>query len=351
MNKINDPLSIKRVMGNIKNKNMANKTFFLVMVPFLTLWNTFYNAIYEQEIYNKMNITFNDIKTIEYNAQYDALDYINEVSIGEVIYTGEVDTTKLGENKVIYVVSDGVVSKEFYNDIEVIDTKSADINIKEEEVSIYVGSDYDVTSNIESVYDQVDGELLYKSDNITDSDIGYYTVITDFNKDVVGDYVVNIKAVDFSGNVSEKSYNINVKEKIKRMYSYVNYNANATVDTSSVVSAAYSFLGYNYTYGGASPETGFDCSGFVYYIYGLFGKNVGRSTSNIIYSGTGVSIDNMSAGDIIVWSTYADNTPTHATLYVGDGMMIHAANSRQGVILSSVNDWSRSSHIVAIRRV
>ena len=120
----------------------------------------------------------------------------------------------------------------------------------------------------------------------------------------------------------------------------------------SASSAAYSYIGYRYTPGGASPETGFDCSGFVYYIYGLFGKTVGRSTGDIVYSGTGVSRENMTAGDIIVWSTYSNNAPTHAALYVGNGMMIHAANSNDGVILSSVSDWeSWGAHIVAIRRV
>ena len=63
-------------------------------------------------------------------------------------------------------------------------------------------------------------------------------------------------------------------------------------------------------------------------------------------------MENMSAGDIIVWSTYSNNMPTHVALYVGDGMMIHAANSNDGVILSSVSNWaSWGAHIVAIRRV
>ncbi len=118
------------------------------------------------------------------------------------------------------------------------------------------------------------------------------------------------------------------------------------------MAAAYSLLGYNYVAGGTSPQTGFDCTGFVYYIYSLFGKKVGRSSSNIAYSGTGVSSSNMEPGDIIVWSTRSDNYPTHAALYVGNGNMIHAANYNDGVILSSVSKWaSWGAHIVAVRRV
>jgi len=298
-----------------------------------------------------MDITFNEVKSIEYGTEFNGMDFVNSVSNGEVVSSGKLDTTKLGSHEIMYVISDKGVNKEIYTNIEVVDTKAADISIKEDNISIYVSDEYDIMSNIESVKDEVDGELSYKSD-VTDEDKGYYTVNTDFNKDVVGDYTVNVKAVDNSGNVSENSFTISVVNRPVYRYTYTGPNVASSVDTTSVVTAAYSYVGYRYTPGGASPETGFDCSGFVYYLYGLFGKTVGRSTSDIIYSGTGVSMENMSAGDIIVWSTYSNNMPTHVALYVGDGMMIHAANSNDGVILSSVSNWaSWGAHIVAIRRV
>lgn len=350
MKRINDPLSCKRVIDSLKKMTRAKNKFILVMVPFLTLLSTFSNAINEEKLYNEMDLSFNDSKTIEYGSEFKALDYVKDVESGEIIFTGTVDTSKLGNNRVMYVVSNGSVNKEFYNEIEVIDTIGADINIKKDSISIYTGDKYDVLSNIDSVKDQVDGELSYKKE-VTEEDKGYYTVVTEFDNNKAGDYSVSIKAIDNSGNVSEKSYNISVKDRPIYTYSYTTSNVASSVDTTSVVTAAYSFLGYRYTYAGASPETGFDCTGFVYYIYSLFGKKVGRSSGDIIYSGTGVSIDNMMPGDIIVWSTRADNGPTHAALYVGDGMMIHAANPSQGVILSSIEGWARNSHIVAVRRV
>ena len=351
MKKIVDPLSFERVKGIIKNK-IINKKILLVMVPFITLASNFCDVIYEQDIFNKMNMTFYEDRTVEYGSEFIGIDFVDNLLYGKITYNSTVDTTKLGEHEVMYIMSDGYIDKEFYTTVSVIDTKSPDINLDKDNVSIYVGNDYDVNSNIVSVIDNVDGELSYKSGDISDDDKGYYTITTNFDKDVAGDYIVDIKAVDLSGNISNKSYNINVKKEVKYFYSYVNYNVSASVDTTSIVSAAYSFLGYRYTPGGASPETGFDCTGFVYYLYGLFGKTVGRSSSDIVYSGTGVSRDNISAGDIIVFSTMSNNYPTHAALYVGDGMMIHAANSNDGVIISSVSDWeSWGAHIVAIRRV
>lgn len=347
MKKINDPLSKERKIYRKNNK--AKEIILFAMVPILTFGNRFCTALNELDIYNKMSVEFKENNTIEYASEFNGMDYIDSVSLGRVKTITHIDTTKLGKHKVLYVVEKDNVEKEIYTTIDVVDTKGANINLKKDNITVYLGTDYDVKSNIESVIDEVDGELSYKKE-IEPDDKSYYTIETDFNKDAVGNYTVNIKAVDNQANTSEKSYTIAVKRKYT--YSYTRANVSATVDTSSVVSAAYSLLGYNYRAGGTSPETGFDCTGFVYYIYSLFGKTVGRSSSNIVYSGTGVSPDNMEPGDIIVWSTRGDNHPTHAALYVGGGNMIHAANYNDGVILSSVSNWANwGSHIVAVRRV
>lgn len=343
-----EPLSKERKLSRKNNK--ARGKLLFAMVPVLTFGNNFSTTLNELDIYNRMNVEFRENNTIEYASEFNGMDYIDNVSVGRVITITHIDTTKLGEHKVLYIIKQDNVEKEFYTTIEVVDTKGPEINIEKDNISIYVGDDYDITSNIESVKDELDGELEYKKEDIKETDKGYYTIETDFNKDKAGDYTVKIVAIDKHGNKIEKSYTISVKQKYT--YSYTRNNVRATVDTSSVVAAAYSLLGYNYTYGGASPETGFDCTGFVHYIYSLFGKQVGRSSSNVAYSGTGVSPDSMEPGDIIVWSTRSDSYPTHAALYVGGGNMIHAANYNDGVILSSVSNWARwGAHIVAVRRV
>lgn len=348
MKKNSEPLSKERKINRKNNK--AKEIILFAMVPILTFGNSFCTTLNELDVYNRMNVEFKENNTIEYASEFNGMDYIDNVSLGRVTRITHIDTTKLGEHKVLYVLKKDGVEKEIYTTINVVDTKGPEIKFKKDNITIYLGNDYDITSNIESVIDEVDGKLEYKKDNIQENDKSYYTIETDFNKDKQGDYNVNVIAVDREGNKSENKYTITVKRKYT--YSYTRAKVNATVDTSSVVAAAYSLLGYNYRAGGASPETGFDCTGLVYYIYGLFGKTVGRSSSNIVYSGTGVSPDNMEPGDIIVWSTRSDNAPTHAALYVGGGNMIHAANYNDGVILSSVSRWaSWGAHIVAVRRV
>ena len=135
-------------------------------------------------------------------------------------------------------------------------------------------------------------------------------------------------------------------------YNSSSYNGASSVDTSSVTSAALSFVGYRYVRNSANPSVGFDCSGFVHYIYSLFGYSLPRTTSGLRYVGNEVSEANMQPGDIIVWS---DNgySATHVAIYVGGGSMVHAANGRLGVVLHSISYWQGGgrNRIISIRRI
>ena len=353
---LSDPLSVKRVIKkNIQKYKFAAIALFII-TSIATITYNICEAKHREDVFNKLDVTFSEVKAVEYGtADYDPIDLVENVPYGKIInYTSYVDTNSIGTQKLMFVVEEEKVTKVINVEVEVVDTEKPEITTNEETISIEEGNEYNIKDNIQSVIDKVDGELEYVETETEDKK-AYYTITTDLDTNVAGNYSVNIKAVDNSGNTNEKTYNINVKEKPKPVTVYygnnMNNNANHTVDTSSVVSAAYSFVGYYYTPGGASPSTGFDCSGFVQYIYSLFGKNVGRTTFDQANVGYGISRENMEPGDIIVWS---DNGvyPTHSTLYVGNGIMVHAANSVDGVITSSVDSWERyAGRIVAIRRV
>lgn len=360
MKKLNDPLSIVRVLRSIFLRyRIIVILFFITLIP-IALYNNCEKER-KQKLFNELNVNFKEIKAIEYGtADYDPMNLVENVSGGgEIVsYTESIDTKSMGKKDLTFVVKKDDVYKVVMVEAEVVDTRKPDIEITEEKISIEQGNSFNATDNITSVVDQVDGKLKYLEDDKEDN-ISYYTVTTDLNTDVVGSYEVKVKAVDVNGNISEKKFTVDVVEKeepiienvVEKHTSY-NNNAQATVDTSSVVLAAQSFLGYNYTPGGASPETGFDCSGFVYYIYGLFGKRLERTTTGMMSNGTEVSKENMQPGDIILWDTSFGNVPSHAALYIGNGMMIHAANSNDGVITSSVSSWERyAGRIVSVRRI
>lgn len=100
---------------------------------------------------------------------------------------------------------------------------------------------------------------------------------------------------------------------------------------SSIVAYAMQYLGYPYVHGGRSLATGTDCSGFTCYIYADFGYSISRTPSGQ-YSSAGRSIDysEIQPGDIIC---YGKSKCTHVGMYIGDGQIIHAANSRKGVVI------------------
>ena len=100
---------------------------------------------------------------------------------------------------------------------------------------------------------------------------------------------------------------------------------------SQIVDYAMQFLGNKYVSGGNSLTSGTDCSGFTSLIYADFGYSISRTPAGQL-SSAGRSIDYESAqpGDIIC---YGSGKCTHVGLYIGNGQIIHEANSRKGVVI------------------
>ena len=103
------------------------------------------------------------------------------------------------------------------------------------------------------------------------------------------------------------------------------------------------YVGCKYVYGGTSPS-GFDCSGFTQYVFKHFGININRTASAQASNGYYVPKSELQAGDLLIFSG-------HAGLYLGDGTFIHAANSRKGVIITSLDESYYVKNYVTARRV
>lgn len=106
-----------------------------------------------------------------------------------------------------------------------------------------------------------------------------------------------------------------------------------------VVETAMEYLGYPYVYGGKSPS-GFDCSGFVYYVYKQYGYTLNPGARNQWKAiDNYVEKDQLLPGDLVFFSkTGAFDDIYHVGLYIGNNQFIHASNSRVGVIISSLDD-------------
>ncbi|AWK52569.1 glycoside hydrolase [Clostridium beijerinckii] len=117
-----------------------------------------------------------------------------------------------------------------------------------------------------------------------------------------------------------------------------------SVSDSNIIAYASNFLGTPYLWGGTSPSTGFDCSGFTQYVYAHFGIKVGRTTYDQINDGYGVSKDELQAGDLVFFGKNGD--PTHMGMYVGNNTYIHAPRTGDVIKISSMD---RSDYITARR--
>lgn len=122
------------------------------------------------------------------------------------------------------------------------------------------------------------------------------------------------------------------------------YTSNEELRTA-IVDYAMQYLGNKYVHGGRSLAGGTDCSGFTCYIYKDFGYSLSRTPGGqYSTNGRSVSYDEIQPGDIIC---YGKSKCTHVGLYIGDGQIIHSANSRKGVIISNAD----YDNILAIKNV
>lgn len=97
---------------------------------------------------------------------------------------------------------------------------------------------------------------------------------------------------------------------------------------TKVKAEAEKFLGYPYVWGGSSPETSFDCSGFVSWVYNHSGWSIGRCTAQGLYNiCTPVSEDEVQPGDLVFFKgTYATYGVSHVGIYMGDAEMLHCGD-------------------------
>lgn len=104
----------------------------------------------------------------------------------------------------------------------------------------------------------------------------------------------------------------------------------------AIIDYAMQYLGHRYVHGGQSLASGTDCSGFTKYVLAEFGYSISRTPQGQ-YTGAGRAIDysQVQPGDIICYSSNGGRSCTHVGFYIGNGQILHASNSRDGVKISS----------------
>jgi cell wall-associated NlpC family hydrolase len=98
---------------------------------------------------------------------------------------------------------------------------------------------------------------------------------------------------------------------------------------------ALSLTGTPYKYGGTSPDSGFDCSGFVGHVFKhSMGKTLPRSSDEISRVGVAQKSGSLRPGDLVFYNTL-NRTFSHVGIYLGDGQFIHSPSS--GKVVAVVN--------------
>ena len=119
---------------------------------------------------------------------------------------------------------------------------------------------------------------------------------------------------------------------------------------AAMISEAEKYLGYPYVWGGSSPSTSFDCSGFVSWVINHSGWSVGRQTAQGLYNlCTPVSSAQAKPGDLIFFvGTYDTAGVSHVGIYVGGGMMIHCGDP---ISYANINTSYWQSHYFSFGRL
>ena len=158
-----------------------------------------------------------------------------------------------------------------------------------------------------------------------------------------------------SGNWYRVSYNGSTGYIYKSYLSTsVSSSSGSTSSSTSagqaIVTESKKYLGVPYVWAGTSPS-GFDCSGFVYYVYKQCGYSITRTATAQNTDGYYVSRSDLQPGDIVIFYNSAMTAIGHSGIYIGDGQFIHASSGSGAVVISSLSSTYYNTHYYSARRV
>lgn len=129
-------------------------------------------------------------------------------------------------------------------------------------------------------------------------------------------------------------------KKEKKSISYQTEKTQTTIDRDSIITYAKQYLGIHYLYAGNDPKKGFDCSGFVNYVFKHFDVSVPRSSSGYKNLGVSKKPEDFKVGDVLVFYGYKNRTVVgHVGIICeANGMnskFIHASSGKAGSVTIS----------------
>lgn len=125
--------------------------------------------------------------------------------------------------------------------------------------------------------------------------------------------------------------------------------ANGLQTGALVAGVAASMVGRPYLYGGATPETGFDCSGLVHYSFSQNGISVPRTSLEQFRKAAKISLNDAQAGDILFFED--QEKLSHVGIFIGNSRFVHAPTSGRSVSIASLDNPYYQMHLVGVGRL
>ena len=191
---------------------------------------------------------------------------------------------------------------------------------------------------------------------------GWYKVIYNSTIGYIRSDFVDLTEIPYENQDSSKSpkfYRGGKSTGVAPSAAALNGAANSTSNTSvkpsnvtgeQILAEAQKYLGTPYVSGGASPS-GFDCSGFVYYVLKQLGFSPYRTPSDQYKQGSAVTKDTLKVGDIVFFANTYTSGISHVGIYAGNGQFIHSPNSRSTVSYSDLTSGYWANHYYGARRM
>lgn len=175
---------------------------------------------------------------------------------------------------------------------------------------------------------EVEYEYYILQTTLTNSGIGAIVAGAGLSEDQMERYQILLSTQGNKSYLFEDSIYVNPSDE------YLDYDVPGEyltdIEFGNMLHEAERYLGYPYVWGGSSPSTSFDCSGFVSYVINNCGNgwNVGRQTANGLKNCCSIiRPEEAKPGDLVFFQgTYNTSGASHVGIYVGDGMMIHCGN-------------------------
>ena len=125
----------------------------------------------------------------------------------------------------------------------------------------------------------------------------------------------------------------------------------ASPKAAKIIRTARVLLGYPYKWGGYLPDTGFDCSGFIWFVYHQHGINLPRTSWSQFAAGSPVNREDIRPGDLVFYKIDKKGKSLHGGIVTDRGTFVHAPSSGKKVMESSLNSPFWYEHYLGARRV